>query len=368
MPPTGPPPAEGPATVSDPAAALAESEEAAAAHGPWWWVFRAALMLATGVSLYLLAPGLIALFTSWPQLKHLHPAWIAGALFFECFSYVSLWEVQRIALRTPSWFAVGTSQLAGGAAGSLIPGGGATASAFSYRLLVRAGVDPGAVAAGMTASFLATTSAVFALPVLAVPAVIGGVATPDGLVQTAYIGAVAFVVLVVVGGAALLWDAPLQLAGRAARWALVKLHRGDNTGDLPERLLVQRDEVRSAFGARWKFGVTAAVGKWGFDYLALVCCLAALGSHPDPSLVLLAYAAASLLGMIPLTPGGLGFVETGLAGMLALAGVGAQVAAVTTLTYRLVSFWLPLPCGGIALLLHRWRYGGGTAVSTASPP
>jgi hypothetical protein len=28
-----------------------------------------------------------------------------------------------------------------------------------------------------------------------------------------------------------------------------------------------------------------------------------------------------------------------------------------TLAYRLVSFWLPLPAGGIGALLHRRRYG-----------
>jgi uncharacterized protein (TIRG00374 family) len=53
------------------------------------------------------------------------------------------------------------------------------------------------------------------------------------------------------------------------------------------------------------------------------------------------------------TPGGLGFVEAGLTGLLALAGVSPGDAAVATLAYRLVSYWLPLPAGAIAALLHR---------------
>ena len=79
--------------------------------------------------------------------------------------------------------------------------------------------------------------------------------------------------------------------------------------------------------------------------------------------------AGALLALIPVTPGGLGFVEAGLAGMLALAGVSAQQALVGTLAYRLVSFWLPLPAGGIAYLLFRRRYGAGvdSSASTASP-
>jgi hypothetical protein len=71
--------------------------------------------------------------------------------------------------------------------------------------------------------------------------------------------------------------------------------------------------------------------------------------------VLLAYVVAALLGMVPVTPGGLGFVEVGLAAMLGLAGVGAAEATLATLAYRLVSFWLPIPIGGLALLLAR-RY------------
>jgi uncharacterized protein (TIRG00374 family) len=264
--------------------------------------------------------------------------------------------VQRIALRTPSWFAVGTSQLVGNAMGSLIPGGGATASAFSYRYLVRAGVSPSSATAGMAAAFIASTSAVLALPVLAVPAIVGGVAAPKGLLQTAYVGAAAFALVVGVGAWAMLSDKPVLWAGRAARWAL----RKRAAPDLPERLLAQRDSVRDAFGDRWFFGVCGAVGKWGFLYASLVAVLAALGSRPNPSLVLLAFTAASLLGMIPITPGGLGFVETGLTGMLALAGVGAEVAAVATLAYRLLSFWLPLPAGGVAALLHRHRYGSNS--------
>jgi uncharacterized protein (TIRG00374 family) len=329
------------------------------------WVVRGVLLVAAGVSLYLLGPGLIAIFGSWHELKNLQPAWLIGAVFFEAVSFVALWEVQRIALRTPSWFAVGTAQLAGNAMGSLIPGGGAAASAFAYRLLVRSGVSPSSIAAGMTASFLATTSAVLALPVLAVPAVIGGVAAPKGLLQTAYIGVAAFAGVLAVGAAAMLWDKPVLWAGRAARW--VMSHTPKHAApDLPERLLAQRDQVRTAFGSRWLFGVTAAVGKWGFDYLALVCVLAAVGVRPNPSLVLLAYAGASLLGMIPLTPGGLGFVETGLTGLLVLAGVSVEQATVTTLAYRLISFWLPLPIGGVAALLHRRRYGSTTPPKGAS--
>ena len=115
--------------------------------------------------------------------------------------------------------------------------------------------------------------------------------------------------------------------------------------------------MKETFGRRWHVALTGAVGKVGFDYVALVCCLAAVGARPHPSLVLLAYVAGALLALIPITPGGLGFVEAGLTGLLTAAGSRARSRrSSSTLAYRLVSFWLPMPAGGIAYLLFRRRY------------
>ena len=66
-----------------------------------------------------------------------------------------------------------------------------------------------------------------------------------------------------------------------------------------------------------------------------------------------------MLAQIPITPGGLGVVEAGLTGSLALIGVPPAAAAVATLAYRLVSYWLALPAGGVAWLLHRRRVRAG---------
>jgi uncharacterized protein (TIRG00374 family) len=134
------------------------------------------------------------------------------------------------------------------------------------------------------------------------------------------------------------------------------VRRGRPVSAVAERLLDERDTLRRTFGKRWRNASLAAAGKPLLDYFALLACLRAVGAEPSPSLVLLAYVAASFLGMIPLTPGGLGFVEAGLTGMLALAGVGGAAAAVATLAYRLISFWLPIPAGGVAYGVFRHRY------------
>jgi uncharacterized membrane protein YbhN (UPF0104 family) len=175
--------------------------------------------------------------------------------------------------------------------------------------------------------------------------------------------------MVAAGAASVIWDRPLQLAGRAAQAVVNRLrpHHEPVTG-LPERLLHERDIVVRVLGKQWWEALLLAAGRWVLDYLTLIAVLYALGAEPRPSLVLLAFCAAQLLGTMPLTPGGLGFVEAGLTGTLALAGVGAGAAVVATLAYRLVSFWLPIPAGAVAAVIHRRRYGTAEVEPPPEPP
>jgi uncharacterized protein (TIRG00374 family) len=320
-------------------------------------IVRGFFLLVTGVSLYFLFPSLLEVFTSWRDLRRLDMLWVAVALPFEAASFLAVWELQRIVLRTPSWFAVGTSQLTGNAAGRIIPGGMAAAGALQYRMLVQAGIQGARAASGLTATSVIGFATMLALPVLAIPAVLGGLRAPEGLLQSAYLGAAVFVLMLGAGAAVLFSDRPLAWVARAVGWIFTRLGRGQKATGLREKLIRERDTIRVAVGPQWRMALLASVGRWVFDYLALLACLRAVGAEPDPSLVLLAYVAAQLLGTIPLTPGGLGFVEAGLTGLLTAAGIDAGDAALATLAYRLVSFWLPLPIGLVTWWLFRRRYG-----------
>ena len=91
----------------------------------------------------------------------------------------------------------------------------------------------------------------------------------------------------------------------------------------------------------------------------------AVGAHPRPALILLAYAVAGVIGLIPITPGGIGIVEASLAGFLALAGLDGAEAVLATLAYRLVSYWLPMLAGPIAYGAFRYRYRDQGSVAAA---
>jgi uncharacterized protein (TIRG00374 family) len=329
----------------------------AGARRNWTTLVRpAALLLLGGVAFYVVLPSLLSVFGSWRSLSHLEWEFAALTLVCELLSFACLWELDRIAIGTDDRLAVVAAQLVGNAAGRILPGGGATATAVSAGVLGSAGMNTGDAAAGFSATAAIRLATTLALPVVALPAILGGVTVDRSLVTAAYLGAIVFVLVLVVGTLVMTRDEPLEVAGRAVQWLLNKTVRRRNpVTELPRQLLEVRDFVRRTLGAGWRGALLAAAGTTGFDYFALLCALRAVGARPQPSLVLLAYTAAALLALIPLTPGGLGFVEAGLVGTLKLAGVAGPAAFAATLLYRIVSFWLPLPAAAVAYPLFRRR-------------
>src|SRR5438552_17971082 len=101
------------------------------------------LLVVTAVSLYLLLPSLLAVFGSWRSLSDVDWRFALLVLGFEGASYVCVWELDRIALRTKAWFPVAAAQLGGNAVGRLLPGAAATATAFPAGPLPPAGTHTG---------------------------------------------------------------------------------------------------------------------------------------------------------------------------------------------------------------------------------
>ena len=169
--------------------------------------------------------------------------------------------------------------------------------------------------------------------------------------------AVGFVLFAGFGAVLLAYDVPLRWAGRVAqRLANLVLRKRAPIAGLDETLLSQRNEIRAVLGRQWWQALLLSSGRLAFDYLCLLAALRATGSHPRPSVILVAYAAAGIIGMIPATPGGLGLVEASLTGLLVLAQVDSSQAVLATLTYRLASYWAPLLAGPIAYGAFRLRY------------
>ena len=155
-------------------------------------------------------------------------------------------------------------------------------------------------------------------------------------------------------------DGPLRWLGRTIQRVRNRLRRGSAPLQrLPERLLNERDRMHRHARAALEAGAGRDHRRAGRSTTRRCSRHSPRSaSIARPGLVLLAFCAAQLLAQIPVTPGGLGFVEAGLAAMLTLAGVSAGAAVLATFAYRLASYWLPLPVGLAAWAVHRRRYAG----------
>jgi uncharacterized protein (TIRG00374 family) len=319
-------------------------------------VKRVVGLVITAVSVYLILPSVIATFSSWPELGRLREGSLLIMAGLTLASLVCFWILLGLSLRSRSWGLMATSQLASSSVARVVPGGAATATAVQYRLLYDAGIDKATAGTGLTVATLLNFAVLFTLPIFSIPAILTGEAVDSALLNGAIAAAISFVAAAIGGGLFLFWDRPLRALGRAVDRVAQRIGRLPSDAEpRADRFVASRDLIRAHLKESWYWVVLASFGKWGFDYLALVMAVRGVGHEDTTSLLLLAFVTATLLARIPLTPGGLGFVEAGLAGTLTLAGVSVGDAATATLAYRLVSYWLPIPLGGLAYGVHRFR-------------
>jgi uncharacterized protein (TIRG00374 family) len=341
-------------------------------HRPFRWkaiAKRSAYIGVSGIVLYLVAPSVIAVLSSAPQLHKLSLLWFIPAIFAEAGHFVCTFALQRIALRTKAWFSVVTAQLAGNAISLIVPGGQAAGAAVQFRMLSQAGMDTADAVGGLTAFSFLGVGGLLALPVFTLPVVLFGAPVNRGLATAAFIGAIGFVLFVAFGAVVLVTDGPLAVAGRAFQELHNRfLRKRPPMHGLPERLLEQRDLIRKVLGERWPEATLLSAGRLSLDYLCLLFCVRAVGSHPRPSVILLAYAVAGVIGLLPITPGGLGIVEASLTGLLIGSGLSAAQAVLATLAYRLASYWLPMIAGPFAYAAFRRRYGEAEHGSVTPSP
>src|SRR5690606_2086486 len=118
---------------------------------------RTVLITVTGISLYVFAPSLVEVYSSWDEVVHLQPLWLLVILAAQLTSFGCLCLLQRLAMRAGGSFGVVTSQLAGNAFSRAVPGGAAAGVAMQMRMLSRSGVDTTTAASALTAVSLLTT-------------------------------------------------------------------------------------------------------------------------------------------------------------------------------------------------------------------
>ena len=99
----------------------------------------------------------------------------------------------------------------------------------------------------------------------------------------------------------------------------------------------------------WRRPVIGAVLNTGFDMLTLAFLFLAAGHGVSLPVLIAGYGVPQLLGKLTVILGGIGVVETTMAGLYSALGIPTTIAVVVILVYRLLSFWLPT-LTGIALV------------------
>jgi uncharacterized protein (TIRG00374 family) len=328
---------------------------------------RVLALVIAGLALYFVFPAFLRVLSAWPHLAALEPWWFVGCLIAEISSFFCGMMLLRLLLRTTEWFAIITAGLTGNAVTNTLPGGDALGASIQFQMLSRSGIDTVQTASGLAASSIIGVAALFSLPIFALPVLFGGVAVSSGLEHAAELGLGGFVLITTLGVLFLATDPTLRFVGRVVQWLINRVPRRPATHNLPDRLIAERDLVREDLGRNWWKAVLLVAGRIGLDYGSLLMALRAVGARPNPSLVLLAYAATTVIALIPLTPGGLGIVEASLSGLLVLANIPSSNAIVATLAFRLGSFWLPNVAGLVAYVLYRRRFGALGAGNSKTP-
>jgi uncharacterized protein (TIRG00374 family) len=318
------------------------------------WLRRAVVLAVVLVAAY----GLPAL---WPEVRtavvgvaSIAPAVLLGALVLEtaslaCFSGLTVSLLGRA--RRPRFRRLLRIDVTVYGFSRVLPAAAATGGALRLRLLSAAGVaHPDAV---FLATIEGTGSALLlwvmlgATLVVALP--VNGADPRQILLAVAGIVAVAaaFALLVAVArdGSGL-----RRLIGWLARWV-----PGMNADNAAAGLRREGEHLRALAGdpPRLVAAVAWGAANWLLDATVLWVVLAALGYPLNPLTLFTAYAVANVLGLLPITPGGVGVIEGVLVPSLVAAGVPAQLALVGVLGWRLVNYWLPIPVGALLWLTLR---------------
>lgn len=90
--------------------------------------------------------------------------------------------------------------------------------------------------------------------------------------------------------------------------------------------------------------------KWLSDLAALGLVFLAFGESVTVTVALVGFVVNQLAAAIPITPGGVGFVERGMLSVFVALGVAPPVATVVVVTSRVIVTWLPTPAAVPGLL------------------
>ncbi|HEY2813322.1 MAG TPA: lysylphosphatidylglycerol synthase transmembrane domain-containing protein [Acidimicrobiales bacterium] len=318
---------------------------------------RLLLPVVTVIGLILVAPVLIDVYSSVGDITNLGVGWQLAMIAATVAQLTAFWELHRIVMRTDRWFDVAVPHLVGNAASHLAPGGGPVGAGIQTRMMTTAGFSVARVVTALGAITIVSSVANFVvLPLFVLAASVVGSDVDAHLVAAMWFGALLLAVALVLAVVVILRDGPWRRLSHVLSWAYGRMRRETNALDLERRLIGERDLIRRALRERAAVASIAVVASALGDFAVLYFALRAVGAHVSLGAALAAFIVSNVAGLIPITPGGLGFVEAGMAGVLTLAGATSAQADLAVVAYRLVATWLPCAAGAVSLFWFQRRH------------
>jgi len=317
---------------------------------------------------YLVVPELVGASKDLYLLGRVNAAWLAAGLLLEGLSLFCYGLLTQAVLppgaHNPGLSRLFRIDLAAAAVAHVIPAGTVGSAGIGYRLFTAEGIRGRDAAVMMATKGLGSTvvlnvllglSLVISIPLAGFHPVYVTVAVTGAVVMLA-IGILAFGIT--------------RQSERASRILRAIGNRIPGlTGDRLERSIRDAGNSLSALARDRRvlaWALTWASLNWLLDAASLWCFLAAFGRLANPVELLAAYGIANVAGVLPVTPAGLGVIDSVAPLLLISFGVTRSVATLGVLGWRLVNFWLPIPAGAAAYVSLKVPRGAGVKAMRAA--
>jgi glycosyltransferase 2 family protein len=317
------------------------------------------VLLAVGVAVALVAGvvGVIGNIADFDRLRdalgRIDPAWLAPAVagkFAGYAGYILAYRdvaAMRDGPRLPAW---AVTRIVGIGFGAFVAGSAAGGLAVDWWALRRAGCTGHDALRRVLGFNTLQWGALGTFAALAGLAAVAGEA-PEVPVSMALAWLVV-VPLCVAGG---LWASAPRRIGRLSRipevaplertsprslarwsWSGLRVALADAIGGLTYVRLALRNPVRH------RAGVLGYALYWVGDLFTLYACVHAFGAEIGLAALVLAYATGYVATALPLPVGGAGGVDAAMTLALTAVGLPLAEALLISVTYRGISFWLPI--------------------------
>ena len=303
----------------------------------------------------------------WAHLAETDVATLAGMTVFWCFTMWCYAGVMVNALPGLTRAQGIVTNFSGSALANVVPFGGAAGIGATYAQNLSWGFDLPSVTLSIIVSGVWNVFAKLGMPiiVLALLGIIGH--ATNGLGVAAMIGFGILVAAVVAFTLVFKSESLATAVGNGAARVvngLRRIVRRPPTTGLTDKVLDFRHQTMGLVRDHWR-GLTIwmVLYKVSQGVLSLMAARA-VGIEIGWLEIFAVYTFGELLSTIPLTPGGVGFVEAGSAGLLVSFGAPNEAALAAVLLYRTFTYLFEIPLGGVGWITWatrtRWRKPIGT--------